>query len=299
MLLSMHAGGIIAGGYDPSVQKAVGIILTLLICCIWVLPNCTINVSANKAIIVSDNLKNEDSQVESSFSGNRVIKAQRELQAGFHWKYFWEKPVAEVDMSRQRTIENDPDDPKKQYTLKDRKLIKIKWRIFYAPLPGSIVKLNRTKPEDIKKRIYDRVDGFVQGFVGELESIGFGQKQMDEMREAYIARFKDNEHIDDEEKEMGIWTSNLEVIDFDDPKEVQQARNFEEVMLTNIRLANKIVNESNGKIHPNDALKMVLVGSGKANIDFIELAGILPSSQGGQKKNPKNGGQHGSGNKNI
>lgn len=268
-----------------SVMKTLMIITAVYLYFTYVFPYATIKVPPNKAWVLANSFVSESAMKLETFSGYRMITGQKEFQAGFHWKFFWEYPDKEIDMRRQIIVENDPDE--NPFTLRDGKQIRIKWRIFCEPLPGNIVNFLRTRPESIEMRVTDRVNVFIQGYVGRLASIKFDKRQMNKLKNEFEKIFQGPTVIDDEERELGIWTGTPEIIDIDQPKEVQAAKNYQQKMEATIRVANEMVNASKGRLRYDQALKLALVGSGDAKIDFVELAGTLfGKERPSKKKNP-------------
>ncbi len=251
---------------------AVAFLISVLVYFKFVFPYATIRVPANKAWTLGNSFISESSKELATFSGYRTIIAQKELQAGFHWKFFWEYPDKEVDMKRQIQVENDFEEP---LTLRDGKQIRIRWRVFVSPLPGNIINFIRTRPEDIKRRVKDRVDSFLQGQVGGMASIDFDATQMQAIKDRFEMVYGGSNRIDEEERQLGIWTGTPEIIDIDQPEEVQKAKNYQQKMEATIKVANAMVKASKGKLRYDQALKLALVGSGDAKIDFVELAGTL------------------------
>lgn len=266
----------------PWLAMTIASMVSVLVYFKMVFPYASTKVPPNKAWTFANSFISESSAEQGEFSGYRTIIAQKEFQAGFHWKFFWEYPDKEVDMRRQIIIENDPDT--NPYTLKDEKQIRIKWQVFCEPLPGNIVNFLKTRPESIERRVRNRGDAFVQGYVGGLTEIEFDKTQMDNLKAAFEHIYGGPNYIDEEERNLGIWTGTPEIIDIDQPVEVQEAQNYKQRMEKIIEIANAMVEASGGKLGYDHALKLALVGSGDANIDFVELAGTLFNPQGKQPK---------------
>ena len=249
--------------FDYIIIVGLVIIITSVIYFKLIFPHCTFIVPADKAWIMSNQLYNESSEFQSEFSGYRKIRAQKEFQAGFHWKYPWEVTNLEIDMSRQAAIQQRPEEV---YTLKDGKLVIIRWRIFYGPLPGSLVDFIRTRPDQIELRVRDRVERFIQALVGELDQVGYGRHQLDQFKSRFEEIYGGPNTIDSEERELGIWTGTPEILDIDEPRAAQDIKAI-------LDTAVKAVNESGGKMTFEEARGIILSSKvGGANVDVLELA---------------------------
>lgn len=214
-------------------------------------------VPANKAWVLSNAFISETAQYREEFTGEREIKAQRELQAGFHLRFPWEKVVYEVDMSLEKIIESDRDDI---YTLMAdsngvSKMVIIRWRISYVVLPGSVVNFTRTDPEIIVKSIKARATKSLQSYFGERSDIGYGKMEQDNFKKYFEEIFGGPKYIDPYfERRVGIWTGTPEIIDIDLPRKHQEIQNILSAVLD-------IVKKSDNKLSFNDAQKMVLAAN--------------------------------------
>ena len=248
---------------DYVLIAGIVIILSSTIYFKWIFPYCTFIVPADKAWIMSNQFVNESAKFQAEFTGYRKIRAQKEFQAGFHWKYPWETTNLEIDMSRQAAIQQRPEEI---YTLKDGNLVIIRWRIFYGPLPGSLVNFIRTKPDLIEHRIRDRVERFIQSTIGELEQIGYGRHQLDLFKEKFEEIYGGPNTIDPEERELGVWTGTPEILDIDEPRDAQEVRYI-------LDTASKAVEASKGKMSFEEARGILLASKiNGTQVDVLELA---------------------------
>ena len=228
-----------------------------------VFPYCFFETPQDKAWIIANPLTPESAGFQSTFSGYREIRGQWETQAGYHWKYPWEKPNWEVDMTRQIPLENGVEEV---YTLAEDQLVIIRWRIFYGPLPGSIVNFIKTKPEYISTRIRDRVVKFLQGIVGEKQRVGYDRNQLEEFRTRFEKVFGGPNEIDAEERSLGIWTGTPEILDIDKPRSAQEITAI-------LKAASDAVRESNGKMTFEEARGIILASKvNGTQVDILEIA---------------------------
>ncbi len=270
----------------------VAIIISATFACItyfpFIFPHVTFIVPENKAWIMSNRFVAESAEPTSTFSGSRTIEAQKEFQAGFHWKYPWDVLAegGEIDMKKVIPVE---DTEGATYTLRTGKTMTLKYQVLIVPLPGYVVNFFRTREKDIVRRVKARAEAFLQGYIGSLDIVSFGEEQIKNIQEAFEKEWGGKDFLDPEEIELGIWTGTPEVYDISNPKDVEDARNFEKQMDSVIAVANKMVRKSKNQMPHAQAMKLALVGRGQAKIDFLELSGALPiaSGQRGKKKGGK------------
>lgn len=275
-------------GPDLWLTMAISIIATSLIYFWGVFPNCTFIVPENKAWIMANSFFPESAVPTAQFSGNRNVRAQKEFQAGFHWKFPWDKKGEEIDMQKIIAVEGNPEET---YTLAGGQSTKLKYQVLVVPLPGRIVNFNRTKEKDIIRKVKARAEGFLQEYIGGQSVVTFGKEWKDALKARFEGLYGGPEIIDPEEEAMGIWTGTPEIYDIGQPKEVEDARNFEIQMQSVIKTAERMVRVSKDKMKFNEAMKMALVGRGQAKIDFVELTGLLGGQTRNQKTNKRKGGQ--------
>lgn len=250
-------------GVDAVLAIGIVLIIASWLYFKYIFHHCTFTVPADRAWIISDPFVSESSAYQSTFSGYREIRAQKEFQAGFHWKYPWEKPSVEIDMSRQGTLQQRPDEV---YTLKNDKLVIIRWRLFWGPLAGSLVNFIKTNPSEIEKRLRDRVEKFLQGVVGKVDETGYGREQLNLFKMRFEEEFGPPTQIDDEERNLGIWTGSPEVIDIDAPRTAQDITGI-------LDAASKAVVASGGKMTFEEARGIILASKvNGSNVDVLEIA---------------------------
>ncbi len=255
---------------DRMMAVGIAFIIFSIIYFRWLFPYFTCIVPADRAWVISNSLVSESSKKRTEFSGYREIKAQRELQAGFHWRFPWENSAKVIDMTRLITVESDETDI---YTLKGGKeFVIISWRIFYGPLPGSIVNYIKTRPMHITTRISDRARTYLQGAIGKLKEINFDKAQQESLRNGFEAIYKGPEHIDTEEEELGVWTGTPNIIDIDQPKTKQEIS----IILDTVM---KAVKDSNGEMTFAEARDIIL-GASTRGVDY----NIVDIKHGGNKK---------------
>lgn len=248
---------------DMIVALGLIVVISSMIYFNLVFPYCTFNVPPDRAWIIANPFVSESADYQKRFSGYRKITAQKEFQAGFHWKYPWEKPNLEVDMSRQIDLQHKPEEV---YTLKSGELVIIRWRIFYGPLPGSLVNFIKTRPEYITQRLRDRVEKFLQSMIGETDKIGFGKEQLESFKRRFEGIYGGPYVIDEEERNLGIWTGTPEILDIDAPRSAQEITAI-------LKAATDAVAESKGQMTFEEARGIILASrvSG-TEINVLELA---------------------------
>ncbi len=268
---------------SPWVTIVISLVFTSLVYFMGVFPYVTFIVPENKAWIMANRFSTESAEQTVTFSGSRDITAQKEFQAGFHWKYPWEDLAegGEIDMKKVIAVEHTEGS---SYTLKTGQTIDLKYQVLVVPLPGYIINFFRTREADIKRRVKARSEAFFQGYIGDLDVVDFGKEQIEDLEEAFELEWKGQNELDPEEIEQGIWTGTPEVYDISNPKEIEDARNFERQMDSIISAAHKMVEKSKGKMPYEQAFKLALVGRGQAKIDFLELSGVLPGMSGRSTK---------------
>lgn len=242
-----------------------------------VLPSVSFIVPADRAYVMSNSFIQESSERLTTFSGHREIKAQIEYQAGFHWRYPWETLSHDVDMQRKIIINEDPD---RVYTLKGGKTVRIEWQVIVTPLPGSIKNYIRTREEDIQVRIKTRIQKFIQGYIGDLTDTDFGTEGQKKFKKEFEKVFGGPTAIDDiDERPLGVWTGTPEIIDIDEPKDVQKGRNIQQVIEALTQAALDMVVKSGNTIDFDKAIRAAYVvyaaESGGGEINIVELTGKL------------------------
>ena len=264
-------------------------VVTSLLYFSLVFPNVTFIVPENKAWIMVNRFVPESLLVQARFSGNRDIRAQKEFQAGFHWKYLWETKAedGEINMKKVILVESDDD---ATYTMRNGKTIKIKYQVLVVPLPGNIVNHFRTREEDIKRRIKARAEKFLQGHIGKLLVIKFDKTQQDILKKAFEKVWGGPDVIDDEERELGIWTGTPEVYDIGNPKGVEDALNWQTNMATAINIAKQMVINSGNQMPFEQAMKIAVAGQGLVKMDFFEVTGNLLGMSSTPKIDKSKGG---------
>jgi len=264
---------------------SASIIVSSLIYFMGIFPKMIIIVPENQAWVMANRFKNESSDKTEEFSGYRKIKAQTEFQAGLHWIYPWEEKGEEVNMKRIIPVEGDPEET---YTLADRSTVKLKFLVSVVPLPGYIVNFVRHDEEDIIKRVRAKAMAFLQGEIGKMEKASFNKKTMEGIQAKFEDLYGGPKHLEDDEKDLGIWTSTPQIFDISLPKEVEQAINEANIIQQAMDKADEMVRRSNGKMSYGEAMKWASVSQGKAGIGILEMAGLAGNSN--KKKSGKKGG---------
>lgn len=249
---------------DTFVALCISMIVALIPYFWFIFPYCHIVVPADVAWIV-ESLKRESSKEQVESTGYRDIVAQKEFQAGFHWIFFWERPGKSVDMTRSVIVNSERDE---RYTLSNGKSMLIVWRIYYGPLVGNVVNYIRTDPESTKTKVRDRVRGFLQDKVGEMEKLGFGEEQKKKLCTDFALVYGGPKHIDDEERALGIQTGDgPEIVDIDEPRDVSELRNILTTVL-------ETVEKSGGKMTYEQARGILLASkANNMNLSAIEILG--------------------------
>lgn len=243
-----------------------------------VFPSVSFIVPADRAYMMSNSFIQESSERLTAFSGYREIKAQTEYQAGFYWRYPWETLSHDVDMQRRIIIQEDPE---RVYTFKDgKKTIRIEWQVVVTPLPGSIQNYIKTREEDIIVKVKARVQKFIQGHIGGMDNADFGDIGQEKFKAAFEKVFKGPTEIDDiDERPLGIWTGTPEIVDIDEPKEVQKGRNIQQVIEALTQAAMDMVVKSGNTIDFDKAIRAAYVvyaaENGGGEINIVELTGKL------------------------
>ncbi len=222
--------------------------------------------------------------VNTDFTGYRHTRAQWEAQAGIMPTLPWEKAIAEIDMRKIILVKGE----KETYTLADKSTIVIEWQIQVSPLPGFIANFNKMHEEDIRKLVKIRAQKFLQGFIGSLSSVGFGSAQQEAIKQGFELLFGGEGFIDVEEQEMGIWTSTPRIIDIDQPKKVQDARNTQDELAFITQSAVDTWNSFEQKISPESALqhagRAYIVSKG-GDLSLVDFGGVFG---GGKKSRNRN-----------
>ena len=261
-----------------------------------VLGNFLVIVPENKAWIISNAFKDEEvSENSLTETGYRNIKAQRELQAGIHFIYPWESKAEEIDMKWFNSIGSKEEDGGNSYTLKNGRTVKIAWQVRVVPLPGFLVNFNRSDKKDIERKVRARAEAFFQGYIGNLELVQFGNEQKKDIEKAFENLWGGESTKDDQEKELGVWTGTPEVFDISNPKDVEIQMNWEAIMLSTTTIAKRMVEESGNKMSFQDAMRLALIGQGKAKMEMVDVVGLLggggKKDQQQQQRQPKKGGK--------
>lgn len=252
-----------------------------------VLGNFLVIVPENKAWIISNAFRDEEVSEDSlTETGYRNIRAQRELQAGLHFIYPWESKAEEIDMKWFNSIASA--EGGNSYTMKGGRTIKISWQVRVVPLPGFLVNFNRSDKKDIERKVRARAEAFFQGYLGDREFITFGKEQKETIEKAFEDLWGGESHQDNQEQELGVWTGTPEVFDISNPKEVEEQRNLETIMLSATKIARSMVDESGGKMSFQDAMKLALIGQGKVKMEMVDVVGLLGGGGGGKKDQQQN-----------
>lgn len=240
------------------------------------LPNFCFLVPADHAYVMSNSLIRESSARLDTFSGYREIVAQREYQAGFYWRYPWDVLNHDVNMSRKIIINEDVG---KLYTLKDKKTVRIEWQIIVTPLPGNILNYIKTSEADITARVKIRVRKFIQGYIGNLNNVDFGKVGQEAFKKEFEKVFGGPTVIDDiDERPLGIWTGTPEIVSIEQPEDVQEGINTEQILAAITDSAKTMVTASNGQMDFDAAMRaatIVFASKHGGKVDFVELAGKL------------------------
>lgn len=258
---------------------SLGGIMWAWLYCRITLAHFTFYTKVNEGNLLSDSFKAESSAVQTSFTGNRRLKALTEYQAGWHWRFPHEEVVSAVDMTRQIIITHDDGEA---YTLPSKELLEIKYQVVVVPLPGNISNYIQTPPKEIRRQVKARVTAFIQGYVGRLTSVQeiFTDAGFKAFEEAFEEKFGAAHVIEDFERNLGIWTSTAAITDVDEPKAVQESRNKAQGIKLIMDKAHEIVTNSIDKttkkptITEKEALEFAynfLIASGNAQVSVVDL----------------------------
>jgi hypothetical protein len=289
MIISVISNLLVFGQFmDASTNRTVlSMLFTTIIFFTIVFPNATFIVPADTAWILENPFKPEivgDNSEE--FSGYREIRAQTEFQAGFHWKYPWERFLVSIDMKRTIIVEGDK---KKTYTMGNGNTVMVQWQFLCTPLPGCLINYNRSNEEDIRLQIKTRVERWLQGKIGSMSSVSFGKAQIDEFKESFEFVFGGPKTIDEMERKFGIWAGTPEIFYIGNPPKIEEGKNFAESIGPLFAAAKDMVTKAEGGLSYEAALKiasMLRAAESGGEVSFVDIAGAI-----GQQK--KKGGGNG------
>lgn len=262
----------------------MSLVVTSFIYFPYILPKLLRKVKADEGEIWANPWLRESAVATRSFSGYRSIHAQVERQAGYHFMFPGEYLVKTIEMPRIMVLEGNPQEP---FTLKGGRTLRFKYIVPFVVMPGRLIAFNRHSEEHIKRKVKTRCDGYLQGYIGDRRSLGFGSAAMEELKDGFEYLYGEDDEIDDDEWNMGIQIGTPTLYDVDNPDDVAKAKNLVTIMNTMMDIASDMVARSGNQLKFNEALKMALVSSGSADIEFLEVAGNLFGMPTDRKKGGK------------
>ncbi len=253
----------------------------------WLIfPALTFDVLGDEAWIMVNPWMTESTHHEETFLGFRTIKAQREFHSGFHWRWPREYKVRSVELNRRILVVPEAGEV---ITTRDGKTYRVEWFVVVTPLPGYLVNFTKTNEEDVKKQVKGRVVQFLQGFFGDLESrsVKFDKRQLERIRIKFEKIFQGEEHLDDLEINLGIWTGTPKVVKVRQSSITEEARQLTQAIRDFSVAAKELVRSSAGSLKFREALGLIMmfqqnITAGGEQLSYVDATSFL-LGMGGKK----------------